>query len=401
MVQSQNNWTRKTVIFLVSQCITLFGSMIVQMAIIWYVTLKTSSGGWVAAFTICSYLPQFLISFVAGVWADKYSRKKLIIFSDGAITIATLILFFALPIISSDSILLIALLIVSIIRSMGAGIQTPAVNAVIPQLVPEEYLMKYNGINATIQSIVQFAAPAAAGAVLSIGTFRATLFIDILTALVGIGLLSCVLLPKQEASNENASVFSEIKVGIRYSFSDKMIGKILIVYGLYILLCVPAGFMAALLVSRVYGDTYWYLTAVELVGFAGMALGGLLMGVWGGFKSRVKTFAVGLFILSIMTIGMGVSPYFILYLVLMFVYSIALTMIQTATTTIIQENAESFMQGRVFGLMGAMYSGFLPIGMAIFGPLADVLPLQWILVGSGIALVVEAIYLQATLKLNL
>ena len=401
MVQSQNNWTRKTVIFLVSQCITLFGSMIVQMAIIWYVTLKTSSGGWVAAFTICSYLPQFLISFVAGVWADKYSRKKLIIFSDGAITIATLILFFALPIISSDSILLIALLIVSIIRSMGAGIQTPAVNAVIPQLVPEEYLMKYNGINATIQSIVQFAAPAAAGAVLSIGTFRTTLFIDILTALVGIGLLSCVLLPKQEASNENASVFSEIKVGIRYSFSDKMIRKILIVYGLYILLCVPAGFMAALLVSRVYGDTYWYLTAVELVGFAGMALGGLLMGIWGGFKSRVKTFAVGLFILSFMTIGMGVSPYFILYLVLMFVYSIALTIIQTATTTIIQENAESSMQGRVFGLMGAMYSGFLPIGMAIFGPLADVLPLQWILVGSGIALVVVAIYLQATLKLNL
>ena len=293
MVQSQNNWTRKTVIFLVSQCITLFGSMIVQMAIIWYVTLKTSSGGWVAAFTICSYLPQFLISFVAGVWADKYSRKKLIIFSDGAITIATLILFFAIPMISSDSILLIALLVVSIIRSMGAGIQTPAVNAVIPQLVPEEYLMKYNGINATMQSIVQFAAPAAAGAVLSIGTFRATLFIDILTALIGIGLLSCVLLPKQEPSNESASVFSEIKVGIRYSFSDTMIGKILIVYGLYILLCVPAGFMAALLVSRIYGDTYWYLTAVELVGFAGMALGGLLMGIWGGFKSRVKTFAVG------------------------------------------------------------------------------------------------------------
>ena len=143
------------------------------------------------------------------------------------------------------------------------------------------------------------------------------------------------------------------------------------------------------------------MTAVELVGFAGMALGGLLMGVWGGFKSRVKTFAVGLFILSIMTIGMGVSPYFILYLVLMFVYGIAMTMIQTATTTIIQENAESSMQGRVFGLMGAMYSGFLPIGMAIFGPLADVLPLQWILVGSGIALVLVAIYLQVNSKVDL
>ena len=401
MDQAQNHWKRKTILFLISQCITLFGSMIVQMSIIWYVTLKTSSGGWVAAFTICSYLPQFLISFFAGVWADIYSRKKLIILADGVITVATLVMFLVMPMISLDSILLSALLAVSIIRSVGAGIQTPAVNAVIPQLVPEEYLMKYNGLNATVQSVVQFAAPAVAGAVLSIGTFRATLFIDILTALVGIGLLSCVLLPKQEASNENVSVFSEIKAGIRYSFSDKLIGKILIVYGLYILLCVPAGFMAALLVSRVYGDVYWYLTAVELVGFAGMALGGVLMGVWGGFKSRIKTFALGLFVLSLMTIGMGVSPYFILYLVLMFVYSIALTMIQTATTTIIQEKADSSMQGRVFGLMGAMYSGFLPVGMAIFGPLADVMPLQWIIVGSGIALVLVTVYLQVKSKLNL
>ena len=401
MNQTQNNWKRKTVLFLASQCITLFGSMIVQMSIIWYVTLKTSSGGWVAAFTICSYLPQFLISFFAGVWADRYNRKKLIVLADGVITIATFIMFWVMPMISSDFVLLSALLVISIVRSIGAGVQTPAVNAVIPHLVPAEYLMKYNGINATIQSIVQFAAPAVAGTVLSIGTFRSTLFIDILTALIGIGLLSCVLLQKQEASDENVSVFSEIKSGIHYSFSDKMIGKILIVYGLFILLSVPAGFMAALLVSRVYGDVYWYLTAVELVGFAGMALGGVLMGMWGGFKSRLKTFAFGLLILSIMTIGMGISPYFVLYLAMMFVYSIALTMIQTATTTIIQENAQESMIGRVFGLMGAMYSGFLPVGMAIFGPLADVLPLQWVMVGSGIALVLVTVYLQAKSKLNL
>ncbi|MEE1255267.1 MAG: MFS transporter [Lachnospiraceae bacterium] len=401
MNQTQNNWKSKTMLFLASQCITLFGSMIVQVSIIWYVTLKTSSGGWVAAFTICSYLPQFLISFLAGVWADRYNRKKLIILADGVITIATFIMFWVMPMISSDFVLLSALLVISIIRSIGAGVQTPAVNAVIPHLVPEEYLMKYNGMNATMQSIVQFAAPAVAGTVLSIGTFRSTLFIDIVTALIGIGLLSCVLLPKQEASDENVSVFAEIKAGISYAFSDKVIGKMLIVYGLFILLSVPAGFMAALLVSRVYGDVYWYLTAVELVGFAGMALGGVLMGIWGGFKSRVKTFAIGLLILSIMTIGMGVSPYFILYLVMMFVYSIALTIIQTATTTIIQEKAESSMLGRVFGLMGAMYSGFLPVGMAIFGPLADMLPLQGIMVGSGIALVLVTVYLQVKSKLNL
>ena len=401
MEQVKNTWKRKTTLFLASQCITLFGSMIVQMAIVWYVTLETSSGVWVAAFTICSYLPQFLISFFAGAWADRYNRKNLILLSDGLITIATLIMFLLMPLISVDSILLSALMVMAVVRSVGAGVQMPAVNAVIPQLVPEEHLMRYNGINATMQSIVQFAAPAVAGAVLSIGTFRSTLLIDIVTAVIGIGLLSCVLLPKQEVPNENVSVLSEIKAGISYSFSNKIVGRVLTVYGLFILLSVPAGFMAALLVSRVYGDTYWYLTAVELVGFAGMTLGGVLMGIWGGFKSRLRTFSVGLVILSIMTIGMGVSPYFIIYLLMMFVYSIAITMIQTAATTIIQEKVESSMVGRVFGLMGAMYSGFLPVGMIAFGPLADVISLQWIIVGSGIALALVAIYLQLKSKMNL
>ena len=56
----------------------------------------------------------------------------------------------------------------------------------------------------------------------------------------------------------------------------------------------------------------------------------------------------------------------------------------------IQENAEESMQGRVFGLLGTMYSGFLPVGMAVFGPLADVIPLPWVMIGSGVVLVLLA-----------
>ena len=139
--------------------------------------------------------------------------------------------------------------------------------------------MKYNGINATLQSIVQFASPAVAGFVLTAGTFRFTLLIDILTALFGIGLLFFLRLPVKSVTNKTVSVLEDLKAGICYSFSDKKIGKILIVYGLFIFLCVPAGFMSALLVSRAYGDTYWYLTATELIGFAGMTLGGIWIGI--------------------------------------------------------------------------------------------------------------------------
>ena len=69
------DWKRRALLFLTSQCITLFGSTLVQMAVVWYVTLRTSSGAWAAAFTVCSYLPQFLVSFLGGVWADRSSKK--------------------------------------------------------------------------------------------------------------------------------------------------------------------------------------------------------------------------------------------------------------------------------------------------------------------------------------
>ena len=401
MDEKQTNWKSQAMLFLISQCITLFGSTLVQMVIVWYVTIQTSSGVWVAAFTVCSYLPQFLISFVAGVWADRHSRKKLIIGADSLIALVTFLMVLAIPHITDKTVVLGGLLVMSVIRSFGAGIQTPAVNAVIPQLVPEDQIMRFNGINATMQSVVQFAAPAAAGVLLTINTLSSTLIIDTATAIVGIGLLSAVIIPKQAIQNKETSVFIDMKIGIKYTLSDKLIGKVLTVYGLFIFLCVPAGFLSQLFVSRVYGETYWYLSAVELAGFIGMVAGGILMSIWGGFKSRVTTMSVGLIAFGSLAIGMGLSKQFALYLTLMIIYGVAITMVQTATTTLIQEKAEMSMQGRVFGLLGAMYSGFLPVGMAIFGPMADEISLKWIMIGSGIALIALSIFVGTNKEMRL
>ena len=390
MMKAQSNWRKRTILFFVSQCITLFGSQIVQMAIVWYVTLQTNSGAWVAAFSVCSYLPQFFVSFIGGVWADHYIRNNLIIGADAVIAAVTLAMMLIMPYITAAPVLLTALLLMSIIRSAGAGVQNPAVNAVIPQLVPEEHLMRYNGINATMQSVVQFGAPAAAAVVLTMSTLRTTLLIDILTAVIGIGVFSCILLPKQEKSQEMTSVLADIGIGLRYAYSCITVRKTLIVYSLFVFFTVPAGYLSGLLVTRVFGDTYWYLTAVELVGFGGMMLGGLLMSIWGGFKSRRLTLSAGLGMFGTMAIGMGVSQHFILYLGLMALYGIALTTVQTTITTLLQENSEASMQGRVFGLMSSLYSSCYPIGMTLFGPLADTIPLQGIMIFSGVALIMVA-----------
>ena len=74
----EKTWKKKAGLFLTSQAVSLFGSSLVQYAIIWYITLETQSGVMTTLATLCGFIPQVLISLFAGVWADKYNKKKLI-----------------------------------------------------------------------------------------------------------------------------------------------------------------------------------------------------------------------------------------------------------------------------------------------------------------------------------
>ena len=249
--------------------------------------------------------------------------------------------------------------------------------------------MKFNGINATVQSVVQFAAPAIAGGILTWGSFRGALMVDVVTAMVGIGLLSAIVIPFEKRTDA-APVFAEMQEGIRYAAKERFLGKLIMLFGLFIFLCVPAGFLATLFVSRYYGDTYFHMTLVEVIGFLGMMAGGLLISTWGGFKRHTKTLLVGMMAFGTLAIAMGLVENFYVYLALMAVYGVALTMVQTASTTLLQESSTPEMAGRIFGLYGAAYSSFLPIGMVVFGLLADRISMRLLMVVSGGLLILMA-----------
>ena len=187
------------------------------MAVVLYATLYTSSGIGVVAFGVCSYLPQFLVSFPGGVWADRYNRKRLIMGADLGIAAVTLLGILMLPRLSGTEERLALLLAMLLIRSVGAGVQTPAVNAVIPELAPKEELMRCNAGNASMQSLVQFAAPAAAGILLTVSTLKIILWIDILTAVLGVGILSFLPVPAGKEIPGKHSIISEVKQGAVYA----------------------------------------------------------------------------------------------------------------------------------------------------------------------------------------
>jgi DHA3 family macrolide efflux protein-like MFS transporter len=390
-VTDRPHWKRHTVLFLSGQTVSLFGSSLVQYAILWYLTLETRSGVVLTLATAFGFLPQAAMSVFGGVWADRYNRKLLLIGADATIAVTTLVLAVLLWR-GEDGLWLIYAALA--IRSLGAGIQMPAVGALLPQIVPVEHLMRVNGINASIQSAMTLLSPAAAAALFAWLGLQAVLVVDVATAAVGIALVALIPVATLVASSERGGYFDDLRDGIRYIRRHAIILRVLVFFALVMLLMAPPGYLSPLMVVRTFGDEVWKLTVNELAFGVGMMIGGIAISAWGGLRDRMRMMAATSLSFGALSIGLGLSGNvfgwsgsFVVYLLIMFVLGAAVSFFSTTAMTLLQEQVEPTMQGRVFGVQGIVLALAMPIGMLIFGPLADVISIEAITIAAGAAMI--------------
>lgn len=384
-------WQKKAAIFLGGQAFSLFGSMLVMYAILWHLTLTTQSGVLLTVMTLASILPQILISLFAGVWADRYPRKLLIIASDGLTAGATLIL--ALVFLSGYRELWL-IFTVAAVRSVGAGIQAPAVNALLPEIVPEDKLIKVNSINGTIQPVVSIISPVASGALMTLAPIEAIFFVDVVTALAAISLMLTLKVPARSYQPAGSgSYLGDLRSGWRYIRRSSRLKSLLVFFAVTMFLVMPAAFLTPLLVARTYGDEVWRLTANEVAFFGGSIAGGLVMTAWGGFRNRFRTLALSTVLWGFLFAGLGLAREFNLYLVLMFLSGVPMPFYSASAITLMQEMVRSEMQGRVFGVQQLITNAAMPVGMLLFGPLADRVAVEILLVAASALMVVPGLWL--------
>ncbi len=382
-------WKKRVAVFLVGQTITTFGSFLVQYAIMWHLTLTTKSGLVLALAAVFGFLPQAIVSIFAGVWADRVNRKWMIIISDSSIAVATLGL--ALLMLSGvDDLWLI--FVVMAVRSVGAGIQMPAISSLLPQLVPGDQLMRVNGINSSVQSSLTILAPIAAAGVYASMSLPGILFIDVITAAIGLSLLATVKVPTlaRAASSDKPSYFADLKDGIQYTFTHDLVRWVLVIFAVVFLLIVAPSNLSPLMLVRNFGDEVWMLTVLELSFGVGMVLGGAVIAVLASKLDRLSTIIGTSIAFGVMAIAMGFTTNLILFYGLFFLIGLTVPAFSTSAFTLLQETVEPERQGRVFGFVGIVMSVAMPIGMAVLGPLADVVAVELLLIITGAATVVIA-----------
>ncbi len=384
------SWKRRVSVFLVGQTISTFGSFLVQYAIFWHLTLTTKSGVVLALAAIFGFLPQAIVSIFAGVWADRVNRKTMIIISDSSIALATFLL--ALFMLSGvDDLWLI--FVVMAVRSVGAGFQMPAISALLPQIVPTDKLMRVNGINSSIQSSMTLLAPVAAAGLYTTMSVVGILFIDVVTAIIGLSLLATISVPTlaRAASDEKPSYFADLKDGINYIFTHDLVRWVMAIFGIVFLLIVAPSNLSPLMLVRNFGSEVWLLTVLELAFGVGMVLGGAMMAIFASKLDRISTLIGTSIIFGVLAIVMGFTTNLILFYSLFFFIGLAVPAFSTSATTLLQETVEPERQGRVFGFVGIVMSVAMPLGMAVLGPLADVVAVEVLLIVTGVATVVIAI----------
>lgn len=377
------NWKRNVAFFLTGQTVSLFGSMVVQYAVMWYVTLQTQSGVAVALYAVAAFLPQGLVSIFAGVLADRMNRKKLAIIADTVIALVTLVL--AILMMQGFDDLWIILVAVAV-RSVGAGIQTPTVQAMVPQLVPLDQLMRVNGIFQSIGSAMALLAPAAAAAIYAALGIVPVFFLDVITAVIGVGLLLPVAVPTLARVGEKASSYKEDLVeGARYIFSHKIVRWLLMVFAIIFLLTVAPSFVTPLMIVRSFGGEEWKLAALEISFSIGMVIGGVVVATWLARRSRMGLILVATYAFAATTVAMGLSTNLWVFFGFMFILGLTVPLFSSSYMTLVQETVEPEKHGRVFSYVGIVMALATPVGMSIFGPLADTISVETLLVIGGLA----------------
>jgi len=385
------NWKKQTTEFMISQTVSLLGSMLVMYAILWHITLSTNSGLMMTFYVLATFVPALLIAPFAGVWADRLNRKHLMIFADLLIAVVTLIIAILFIFNIRD---LWIVFVISIVRSIGQSIHQPAVSAVYPSIVPKDYLLKVQGINQGIQSSSMIIMPLLAGFLLAILPIEYILFIDVITAVIAVLLLVTIIKipgPKHESSASAIDYFKDIKAGFYYAYKHPFVISILTFSFIFMFLVAAPSFLSYLQVSRVFGAEAWRLSFLEALFGIGMLLGSLVITAWGGFKNRLHTYFIAFIFIGIGTIGLGIPFNFWVYIGFWAFVGFFISVGSPVMVALIQEKVAPDFIGRIFSVFGLIQTASLPLGMLLFGPLSDVFDVSHIILLSGVGMVLISV----------
>ena len=372
-MEKTQKWKSQFMIVALGQAVSMLGSHGVQFALIWWLAEKTSSPLMLGISGFAAYLPMTLFSPLAGIAADRYNRKFISVFSDmgmgsAALIYAVLLYFFDLPVWT--------VFVMLCVRGIGSTFQQPAIQSIIPQLVPKNQLVKTNGWMQLLNSGSFLLGPVIGASLYAIFPMPIVLMSDVAGAILASIALAVVKIPELEKTEQEEQHFiAEIKEGLQVFKEDKKLFYIVIAEALCMFFYAPLSSLYPLMTSDYFKLSAMYGSAVELSFAIGMMVSSLLFSSVLKINRKIRVSFMGLFGMGVISLLCGIIPP--VYAGWFFFAGSCICLGASGNvhtiplTAYMQETISPDKMGRAFSVLTLISSVTMPIGLLFSSPIAE------------------------------
>jgi MFS family permease len=376
----------------IGQIISFIGDYFVMLAIPIVVNRLTGSAMMVGLSYMAGAVPSLLLGPAAGVFIDRWDRRKVMIVSD---VVRALLVLLMLTVRSAEQVWVFYL--TGFLVACTSQFFFPARNAVLPLIVPNaDDLLAANSLMQIVQTVGFLLGPALAGFAIGFWGEAVAFIANSLGYTASALALLLVSVPRTTSGRLPARgairiVATELREGLRFLFGNRstlgvmtMMAVAQLGIGAFIVVWVP-------FLQRFFNQGAQGVGLVDSAFGAGMVLGGLLLGALARRVRRAPLAATGMVLMGLLSVPLGYVPTFFLIIVLNFLFGVALVPVQSALTTILQLAVPDLMRGRVSSGLNAVVTAGGLVAMALVSFSGDALGLRNIFVLAGLLISVSGI----------
>ena len=379
----QSNF-KKFLLLWMGQLISAIGGGLTSFGLGVYVFEKTGSAAGMALVTLLGFLPTLVLSVPAGVLADRYDRRLLMMLGDG---FSGLGVFFILLCMMRGETSLLQICLGVFISAVFSSLLDPAYKATVSDLLTEDEYSKASGLVSLAGSARYLVSPLIAGILLSVTDVKVLLVIDICTFMITV--ISTFAVRKGIDTQKTATQVSfqeslqegwnaiRVKKGV---FLLVMVSSVLTLFiGVFQILAEP------LVLSMADAKT---LGITETICASGMLVSSLYLGIRGIKKGYVKILSISLALAGVFILGFGVFESIVFITLSGFAFFLMLPFANNCLDYLVRTNTSVELQGRVWGIVGFLSQIGYVIAYGCSGILADwIAGMGRISVGRGAGIV--------------
>jgi MFS family permease len=361
--------------------ISLAGDWMLRIALPIYVYQLTGSALATSTMLIAGMLPDLLFGSIAGVFVDRWDRKRTMVICNLLLAIGLLPL---LAVRSADQLWLIY--IVAFCESTIAQFFVPAENALLPQLVGEEHLVAANSLNSLNNNLARLIGPALGGIVAGLAGLAGVALIDAATFLLAATLIALIGGAYKPAKSQAADAPATVgqawaAIPREWLAGMRLIRRERVVMILFALIAITSlgegvfGVLFVVFVNRILEggaqEIGWLMSAQAVGGL----IGGVLVGWIGNKASSVALIGLGALAFGLIDLAIfnypAFFPGFTLALILFVAVGIPGVAMRTGMNTLLQSAVADEYRGRIFGTYGTTAALLALLGATLAGTLGD------------------------------